>query len=304
MKWQKLGRVYVPNGQYDWAQTHAYLPTPLILDDKRIRIYLAFWDKEKVGRIGFVDLDQNNPLRVLEVSKQPVLDIGEPGTFDDNGVSPSSVIANKEKKFLYYFGWQKGVKVRYFLFSGLAISDKEGKLFKRFSKAPILDRQDEELFIRSAPFVMFDQGIYKMWYVSGNKWIEVKGKKVPSYQIRYTESNDGFSWNKETKVCLELSGNDEFGLGRPYLIKEDKLYKMWYSIRTVSKGYRIGYAESTDGLNWLRKDDEVGIDVSEKDWDSEMVCFPSIIDFKGKRYLFYNGNNYGQTGFGVAQLKQ
>ena len=77
---------------------------------------------------------------------------------------------------------------------------------------------------------------------------------------------------------------------------------MWYSIRFRKKMYRIGYAESGDGLQWERMDHLAGIDVSETGWDSEMVCYPSIADVKGSRYLFYNGNNNGANGFGIAKL--
>ena len=300
MKWRKLGRVYVANGEYGWAQTHAYIPTPLVLDDERIRLYVAFWDKQQVGRIGFVDIDANNPLEILRVSKQPVLDIGEPGTFDDSGVTPISIVANKGKKLMYFTGWQRGVKVRYYLFTGLAISENGGETFKRYSQVPILDRSNDELFFRTAAHVIIDAGVYKMWYIAGSKWVDVKGEEVPTYNLRYIESKDGFSWNEIGTVCMELSGDDEHGFGRPWVIKEGKIYKMWYSIRTISKGYRLGYAESEDGLNWVRKDDEVGIDVSERGWDSEMICFASIVDVNDKRYMFYNGNNYGETGFGVA----
>ena len=68
---------------------------------------------------------------------------------------------------------------------------------------------------------------------------------------------------------LDLATEDEFGFGRPFIIKENNLFKMWYSIRTISKGYRLGYAESVDGLSWDRKDDQVGIDVSSSGWDSK-----------------------------------
>jgi hypothetical protein len=78
---------------------------------------------------------------------------------------------------------------------------------------------------------------------------------------------------------------------------------MFYSIRTRSKGYRIGYAESADGLKWERKDREVGIDVSESGWDSEMIAYSSVQKYKDKVYMFYNGNNLGETGFGYAELE-
>jgi predicted GH43/DUF377 family glycosyl hydrolase len=304
MKWKKLGRVYVARGDYRWAQTHAYVPTSMLLDGERIRIYCAFLDRQQVGRLGFVDVEARNPLKVLGVSRKPVLDIGEPGTFDDSGVTPMSIVDYKQKKLMYYTGWQRGVGVRYYLFTGLAISEDGGETFERYSKVPILDRSDDELFVRTAAYVTSANRIFQMWYVAGSKWIEVKGKQVPSYDLRYLESKDGFSWGRRGTICLELSAEDEFGFGRPFVIKEGSLYRMWYSVRTISKGYRLGYAESRDGLHWERRDNEVGIDMSEKGWDSEMICFSNIIDAGDKRFMFYNGNNYGETGFGVAILEK
>jgi hypothetical protein len=77
---------------------------------------------------------------------------------------------------------------------------------------------------------------------------------------------------------------------------------MFYSVRYIDKLYRIGYAESIDGINWIRKDNEIDIDVSQEGWDSEMICYPSVISVKEKTYLFYNGNNNGETGFGYAEI--
>lgn len=304
MFWEKLGLVYVASGEQDWALSHAFIPTSMMLDEERIRVYVAFLDRDQVGRVGFVDLDASNPLLVLQVSKKPVLDIGAPGTFDDNGVTPICVLRHQKKQYLYYVGWQLGVKVRYYLFVGLAISEDGGESFIRFSRTPILDRSDGELFVRTAAHVLLDRGCWKMWYIAGDSWIEVKGKQVPTYNMRYLESLNNVNWGKQGAVCLDLAGNDEFGFGRPYIVKENDLFKMWYSIRTISKKYRIGYAESEDGKSWTRKDDKVGIDVSQSGWDSQMICFSCIQKTKYGTYMFYNGNNYGETGFGVAVLRK
>jgi hypothetical protein len=102
---------------------------------------------------------------------------------------------------------------------------------------------------------------------------------------------------------MDVAGGDEFGFGRPYVIHEDGRYRMWYSSRTVSKGYRIGYAESDDGLAWTRRDELAGIDVSASGWDAEMACYPYVQRTPFGRYMFYNGNNYGESGFGVAVLE-
>lgn len=87
------------------------------------------------------------------------------------------------------------------------------------------------------------------------------------------------------------------------MIKENNIYKMWYSIRSISAPYKIGFAESEDGLNWKRKDSEVGIEKSESGWDSEMICYPNVISIKGKWHMFYNGNRHGESGFGYAVLE-
>ena len=83
-------------------------------------------------------------------------------------------------------------------------------------------------------------------------------------------------------------------------------YKMWYSYRGngAIASYRIGFAESDDGKKWIRKDTSAGIDISKDGWDSEMICYPCIFDYLDNRYMFYNGNGYGKTGFGVARLEK
>ena len=82
---------------------------------------------------------------------------------------------------------------------------------------------------------------------------------------------------------------------------------MWFCSRATRDiaTYRIRYAKSRDGVTWERKPVEfVGLDVSSSGWDSEMVCYPHVFDHKGKRYMLYNGNGYGRTGFGLAVLEE
>lgn len=302
MIWEKLGLVYCADGQQDWARSHAYIPTSMVLSQDCIRVYVAFLDRAQVGRIGYVDLDARDPRRVLKVSTSPVLDIGEPGAFDDNGVTPVTILQYQDMLWLYYFGWQLGVKIPYSLFTGLAVSKDGGERFERYSRVPILERSDDEPFVRSAAHVHWLNGRWRMWYVAGDGWIHIQGKQLPRYNIRSLESDDGIRWQKKGAVGLCADGSDEFGLGRPFVIEEDGLYKMWYSSRTISRGYRLGYAESHDGRSWLRKDGEVGIDVSENGWDSQMICFACVQKTEYGTYMFYNGNKYGESGFGVAIL--
>src|SRR5665213_88896 len=303
MRWKKLGLVYCPTGEKDWAQSHAYVPTTIMRGEDCIRVYFAACDKQKIGRIGYVDVDAKNPTLVLGVSEAPVLDIGLPGTFDDNGVTPTCIVQRDDELWLYYIGWQLGVRVRYYLFLGLAVSADGGATFRRALNVPVRDRSDGETVVRSAATIMSDGTKWNMWYVSATNWIKLDNRMVPTYHLRFLQSPDGIVWGNSGTPCLELGNKDEYGFGRPFVLGNDGQYQMWYSIRSVSKGYRLGYAESADGLHWIRKDGQVGIDVSPTGWDSEMVCFACVQPTRHGTYMFYNGNNYGETGFGVAVLE-
>lgn len=300
MKWIKKGRIYVPDGRLSWASKYAFPPTPLRVGDGVLRLYVAFCDDNTVGRIGYVEVDADDPARVLRVSPEPVLDIGPPGAFDENGLLPTSVVPVGDRLYLYYVGYQLGHRVRYYQFQGLAVSDDGGESFTRCSSVPVIDRSNKEPLNRTSAFVLREGGVFRMWYVGGGAWTTVNGKALPVYNLRYLESRDGKTWPGEGRVCLDFQNDDEHAFGRPWVVRGADGYQMFYSIRTRSRGYRLGYAESADGVTWRRKDDEVGIDVSAHGWDAEMIAYSSIVEHRDRVYLFYNGNNCGATGFGYA----
>ena len=305
MCWRKLGLVYGPDGSMPWAQTHAMIPIPMKLNDDVIRVYATFCDANGVGRPGYVDVAAKDPTRVLGVSKKPLIDIGLPGTFDENGVLACSVVRERDKVLLYYVGFELGTKIRYRLLTGLAVSRDEGSTFSRYSNVPVLERSDSEIYFRGGPFCMFDSGVYRLWYVAGSDWVSLNGKEMPVYDIRYAESEDGIHWPPEGVVQLAVSDPDEHGFGRPYVIKKPGGgYRLFYSIRRKSFGaYRLGYAESDDGYSWNRMDSNLNLDVSIGNFDSDAIMYSAPIEVDGKLYLFYNGNEFGREGFAVAVLE-
>lgn len=303
MIWEKKGLIFCPSGEYDWMKQFAMLPTP-IQKEGAIRLYCGFCTDKNVGRVGYIDVDPVNPKKILKISDKPVLDIGIDGCFDDNGVGPVSILEEQGKLYLYYIGFQLGVKIPYYMFCGLAISEDGGDTFVRYSPTPILDRVNGDLYARCGVNVVKDNDIFKMWYIGSHQtgWTLSDGKLIPFYIMKYMESEDGIHWNKEPVVCMDYKSSDEHGFGRPFVWKEDDIYKILYSIRTYSRGYYIGYAESIDGVHWERKDEEAGIDLSESGWDDQNLSYPYLYQYKEKTYLFYNGNGCGKTGVGFAEL--
>lgn len=304
MQWRKLGLVYAPDGRLWWAKTHAMIPTPVVLNDSVVRVYVTSCDVNGVGRVGFVDVDARDPTRVLYVGQSPVLDIGQEGTFDENGVLVCSVVDVGAQRYMYYAGFELGTKIRYRLLTGLAIQDEGAMEFRRVQRVPVLERSETELYFRGGPFVLYENGRFRMWYVAGSRWENVGGVPKPVYEIHYAESLDGIHWPQKGIPCIRIMHANEHGFGRPYVVRRGGVYQMFYSIRRRDlQSYRVGYAESQDGIHWERKDDLLNFDVSPEGWDSAMVCYTAVIDLHGCTYMFYNGNDFGRTGFGVAVLE-
>ena len=302
MKWEKRGHLYQPKGDLWWARKYALLPTFGGLDGSTVRLYFAATDERNFGRIGYVDCDAAHPFNVLHESLEPVLDIGEPGSFDDSGVNPSSVVVTNDRIYLYYIGWQRAERVPYLLFAGLAVSGDGGATFEKHGRTPILDRTEKEPFIRSAPCVLFDRGQWRMWYVSGVRWVGERTALHYETVIRHAISTDGLIWKTDGPVCLQPTFNDEHAVTRPWVVREGPRYRMWYSSRSFRLGYRIRSAESPDGLTWT-PNDEVGAPApSTQGWDQDMTCYPCVVDLNGTRHMFYNGNGRGISGFGYAVL--
>jgi predicted GH43/DUF377 family glycosyl hydrolase len=296
--WKKLGLIIKPNPNLYWARTHCMIPTPLMLEDGIVRIYFSGRDDKNRSNIGYASIDLNKPTEVLEYSQDPALTPGELGCFDDNGVTPSCIKKIDGKLYLYYIGWNPGSTVRMHLFGGLAISENNGKSFSRWSKAPIIERCKSDPYLNTAPWVVKYENEYRMYYVSGTSWIH---RDLPRYNIKFATSEDGLHWIRDGHVCIDFANENENALARPYVLFQDGIWKMWFAAKGTS--YRLGYAESLDGKFWSRIDKKVGITTSNGQFDSDMIEYAAIVEYKNKSYMFYNGNNYGYDGIGMAILE-
>ena len=302
MNWGKRGLIFHTDNQFSWMKTHASFPVIEKLTSELYRIYFSPRDEKNRSHVAFIEIDINNPKEILKISENPVMTPGKLGSFDDSGVMASSIVNYKGKKLLYYLGWNQGVTVPYRNSIGIAQSNDGGETFSRIFEGPIIDRSPSEPFFTASCEVKLEKGLFRMWYLSCTGWELKDGFPAPKYHIKYAESNDGISWKRDGIVCIDYKNKNEWAISTPRVTKTGNLYRMFYSHRG-EKPYRIGYAESTDGINWIRKDEEIGIDVSQEGWDSEMIEYPFVIEHNNKQILFYNGNEYGKTGLGYAVLE-
>jgi hypothetical protein len=310
MRWVKKGLIFAPDQNYDWMQSHAQVPLVARVTEDVLRIYFGTRDKLNRTVTTYIEVDADDPSQVKYVHDRPLLGLGELGCFDDCGAMPSWIVDSRSLKYLYYTGWNTSTTVPYRNSIGLAISRDSGRTFERAFKGPVLDRTKHEPHFCAVPCVLVEDSKWRMWYLSGVKWDVFDGKPEPRYHIKYAESDDGTNWDRRGIICIDFKSESEAGIVRPSVFKDGELYRMWYSYRGLENyrtdkqtSYRIGYAESADGIQWTRKDEELGLDVSSSGWDSEMVAYPYFYADATRKYLFYNGNGFGRSGIGYAVLE-
>lgn len=296
----------------DFAQA----PNAVVLEDV-IRVYFCCRPPSDtpgnyVSRCAFVDLNKNDPLKIINVSKIPSLELGNCGDFDEFGTYPVSVYRDNDICFAIYGGWTRCQSVPFDISLGIAFSKNNGITFEKKYRGPILSTSLNEPFVITSPKIRKFNGTWFLTYTAGYKWIRDKeGRPEIIYKLRMATSNDLINWEKLNKdlVTNKLGEMEAQACGD--IFWDGKKYNMHFCYRegldfrkNKKNTYRIGYCSSLDLINWERDDTKVNLNISSEGWDSEMIAYPNIFSVDDKIYMLYGGNGNGKTGFGIAQLKE
>ena len=301
MKWRKLGKVYEPAIQHPLLSSHAANPLPIHIDGDVYRVFFCGRDRENRSSVGYADVDIAKK-KVVGIASEPVFSYGKPGSFFSHGVSIGNCYNADGVRYMLFMGWQcplgkhwRGEIGRLILKDDLSLSLD--------SPTPFLSTDPVDPVSLSYPWVFCKQDLFHMWYGSTEIWDA--GNNEMLHIIKYAFSRNGHVWEK-TGSSLPYTLGVAQAFSHPTLIESRKEgYLMWFSYRGGSgHKYRIGYAKSADLQHWQLCLEETGIDVSHSGWDSEMIEYPFVFDHKGSRYMLYNGNGYGKTGFGLAVLEE
>ncbi len=316
MKWNKRGLLFqpqqyaLPNGCADFAQS----PQALVFEDF-VRIYFSTRSRDAGGQyvshIAFADVDKTVS-RVLRTSTATVIPQGGLGAFDEHGIFPINVVRHDNLIHAFTCGWSRRISVPVETAIGMAVSHDDGLTFERVGPGPVMGPTPNEPFLVGDPFVLVRDGVWHMWYIFGINWVESPSDPGPArvYKIAYARSKDGVSWQRDAQaIVADALGPDECQ-ALPTVIEVDGRWHMYFCYRQATdfrsnkaRGYRLGYAYSSDLHCWTRDDARAGIDVSAEGWDADMLCYPHVFWSDGRAYLLYNGNAFGRDGFGVAVLE-
>ncbi len=318
MKWKKLGVVYDPTKDQDrpdWRYAFAQGINSLEYKDY-IRIYFCCREKpddegRTVSRMTYLDVDKDNPLKVLRVSDHPIISLGSLGEFDEFGQYPFSAIRDGNLVRGFYGGITRCESVPFNAAIGECVSNDGGDTFKKIGRGPVLSYSYDEPFVIGSPKVRKYGGIFYLTYCAGMKWTVKEGKRAEiCYKLRMAVSEDAVNWTKWHRNLLKDKLGEDESQACGDIIYRDGTYHMFYCYRghedfrkNPAHSYRIGYAFSKDLKEWTRKDEVVGIDISENGFDDEMVAYPHVFESNGVTYMLYLGNEVGKYGFGIAKLE-
>ena len=302
IEWRKCGLIYCPAGE-GYFKSHATRPIPYRMDEGTLRLFFSSRDADGRMLPTYIDVDVGNPSKILSICDRPLIDLGSPGTFDDSGVTLGCILTMDDQVRFYYTGWKRRRVVSFELAMGILAWDFQSDSCKRIFQGPILAQDIDHPLLVAGPFVVAENGRFKMWYCSGIDWKFPNDNPEPIYTVFYAESSDGIKWVPHGKPVFDRKFDGEV-VSAPWVLKLKSRYLMWYSSRgyatSSAKCYSIGMAESEDGVAWSRQDEDAGILRSESGWDSEMVCYPSFYPYNDKIYMFYCGNHVGRGGIGYA----
>jgi len=123
--------------------------------------------------------------------------------------------------------------------------------------------------------VIYEEGIYKMWYGGNNG----------TWRIMYCTSTDGVIWSNFQMVVdkgLCLNSYSQNGAFLCFVLKVGNVYKMWYAgMLSVTN---IIYCESTDGITWSGH--QMVLACNRLPGDVREIR-PSKVIFKDNKYIMW-----------------
>lgn len=226
--------------------------------------------------IRFFEIDEK--LNVISKERE-ALSPGERGAFDDAGVMPSCVVGET----MYYTGWHLRQDVPYSHAIGIARVNVDGTLERI---GVVLERTLNDRFMLNSPCVEWINKRWEMLYCSGTGWIE----NYPTYNISLA-IKEGDYWRDTGEIKITQKKSDE-AISR--VTRDPFDGSLYYAWRTKDSTYKLArqYAGTRHEVF-----------VKQSNWDSDMQCYPFVCCIDSTKYMFYNGNNYGETGIGVAEWK-
>ncbi|UCG69418.1 MAG: hypothetical protein JSV09_16890, partial [Thermoplasmata archaeon] len=237
----------------------------------------------------------------------PVVDLGSSGSWDSNSVGACTVLDNGTKYHMWYSG-MNDTYARVGYAAGHAKLPDIGSWIKN-PVNPVLTLGSSGVwddYYVGHPTILYKDNVYHMWY-SGDDG-------TSTLRIGYANSTDGVMWIKNpTNPVLDVGPGGSWDGARTYsptVIFDGAIYHMWYTGYNDTN-FRIGYANSSDGITWIKHPQNPVLDLgSPGEWDDSRVYAPCVLYDGIKFHMWYSGFDglnyrmgYANSSDGVTWVK-
>jgi predicted GH43/DUF377 family glycosyl hydrolase len=216
------------------------------------------------------------------IHPEPVIDVGGPGSWDENHALDPATVLHDGKVFLYY----TGSSPRADRSICLAVSG-DGVHFEKYDGNPVI--------VGGAPEVVYHDSLFYLYF-----WRSVPGKK--GFQVHYATSRDGYHYTEPANSLALPVGPDgsweSFTVETPRIFREGDLYYMVYcgSDRHKDYPFNAGLATSRDLVAWIKyPGNPIFTRGEEGRWDEGAIWFTTVEKINGCYYMWYEGYGGGTS---------
>lgn len=265
-------------------------PSVLPLGSRQFLVVVSVRDDENRSSAAWLRVSiGDHEVSVDAVSKVPLLEFGELGSFDECGVNITQIEGKPTDLTARYHGWQLRRDGGWWN----AIGEARGSLEKglvRMSRAPTFDRSNDDPFGTAYHF-RFQNIDY---YCSYERYGDPSTSRNYSYVVKQRSalpSTHSLPFLPHFSDCEAQS--------RPYLIEDGGVLRMWLSVK--GEKYRIRAAERNLKGIWVWSDDAWGLDPRGSDCEVDEVAYAAVFEDQGSLFMMFNGDGHGREGIGVAK---
>jgi hypothetical protein len=293
----RIGRILRPTDFKIGGKELSHCANPVVVpvDNELSRVFFNSRDDFQRSSVYSVDIEMQT-FEVVEGSFKAQHQLTGENNYYRDGISLGSHFSLQGDGWIGFMGWINPPNEHWYGTIGKFRLDGNLNLTSIDSQ-PWFDLDNTDQISLSYPALYFSGDEYRIWYGSTLTWEASNGEMI--HILKERRSRDGVLFEPTNReVQWDLVNSQAFS--RPSILKVGDQHLMAYSVRGSNSKYRIGFGLLKDETNLIR---EIGsFYPSEPEWAGEMVEYPYLFAHNKSNFMFYNGDSFGKTGVGLAEI--
>jgi hypothetical protein len=301
IRFRRLGKLFGPETflAQGIAITYTSNPVAYHLHGSLFRIYFNSRDTMNRSEVWSVDFDLQ-AMQIVESSLKVQLDYrGKFPQYCQNGISLGSVFTLSNERFIGFMGWYVPHRKHWVGEIGRLRIDSEFNL-ELFDSSPWIGISPDDPVSLSYPAVQEVKGGSDIWYGTTRTWDAGNGEMLHTLERSHL---DHYGAITKTQAVVPYQLGEAQAFSRPSLINAGGVTLFSYSFRGNQNKYQIA-VRTMEAIGESVEFGEPSVfSPGQIAWENEMVEYPYMVQYQGKIFMLYNGNSFGKSGIGLAEIE-